>query len=61
MLGSFLVSWKDIQFNIGSGFDKDQRIKYWNDKSLIGKKITFKHQGLGSNGAPRFPVFFRFT
>lgn len=57
-LGSLVVRWRDTTFNIGTGFTADQRKAYWRGrKDLIGKSLTFKFQGVGSDGRPRFPVF----
>jgi len=43
------------EFNIGSGFDLQQRK---NPPALLSR-ITYKHQGFTKNGVPRFPVFLR--
>lgn len=57
-LGSLIVSWKGLQFNIGSGYDDIMRKYIWdNQESLIGKFVTFKYQELSKYGVPRFPVF----
>lgn len=57
-LGALRCSWEHGEFEIGTGFTQAQRDALWAERgSLIGKKVTFKYQGLGSNGAPRFPVF----
>lgn len=61
VLGKFTVSWGTVEFDIGTGFDQNQREQYWKDqKKLMGKTITFKYQSLGPNGKPRFPVFLGF-
>lgn len=58
MLGKFTVKWKDVEFDIGTGFTESQRNEYWQTQDmLIGQKLKFKYQSLGPNGKPRFPVF----
>lgn len=57
-LGGLTVEWKGLHFNLGTGFSASDRIKYWSDKnSLVGQKVTFAYQGVGTNGRPRFPSF----
>lgn len=57
-LGALSVHWKGIDFEIGTGFDDAQRAGLWAIRDdLIGQTVTFKYQGVGSLGAPRFPVF----
>jgi len=43
------------RFDVGSGFNMDQRRK----PPKIGSVITFKFQELSNSGIPRFPVFLR--
>jgi DNA ligase-1 len=58
VLGGFTLDWKGLQFDLGTGFDQNQREAYWLQRDLaIGKKVTFTYQGVGSNGKPRFPSF----
>lgn len=59
VLGKFTVRWKDVEFDIGTGFDASMREKYWKN-DMVGKTLTFKYQSLGPNGKPRFPVFLGF-
>lgn len=60
-LGAFVMSWRGVEFNIGTGFTEDERNDYWSRRhSLIGKSVTFSYQGVGSNGRPRFPSFVGF-
>ncbi len=60
-LGAFVMSWRGVEFNIGTGFTETQMVEYWNRRhSLIGKAVTFSYQGVGSNGRPRFPAFVGF-
>lgn len=57
-LGKFTVRWGEVEFDIGTGFSASERQKYWGDKDkLVGQRLTFKFQGVGPNGKPRFPVF----
>lgn len=61
MLGSFIIedlNNPNIIFNIGSGFTKQERIDYWNNKNnLIGKIIVYKYFTIGMQNLPRFPIF----
>lgn len=60
-LGSFIVSWREIEFSIGSGFTAEQRKEFWNDRdNLVGKIVKFKYFSLGMKEAPRFPIFLGF-
>ncbi len=57
-LGSLQVDWNGVVFNIGSGFNDEQRKEIWdNQEKYLGKFVTFKYQELSSYGVPRFPVF----
>lgn len=57
-LGALSCDWKGIAFEIGTGFNQSQRDQLWSERdSLVGAKVTFKYQGVGTHGAPRFPVF----
>lgn len=57
-LGAFVLKWRNIEFEIGTGFTDFDRTEYWQHRDkLVGKLATFKYQGVGSQGRPRFPVF----
>ncbi len=58
-LGSFICETEDgVQFNVGTGFTASMRLDYWNRREeLLGKLVTYKHQGHGAKTAPRIPVF----
>lgn len=56
VLGALEVSWQNVQFDLGTGFDFAQREAYWQE-NLIGRNVVFKYQKLGPNGKPTFPVF----
>ena len=57
-LGAIQATWNDIAFEIGTGLDDATRARLWAARdTLPGQLVTFKYQGLGSKGAPRFPVF----
>jgi DNA ligase-1 len=46
------------RFNIGSGFTAAQRADFWaRRESLLGATVCFKYQAVGTDEAPRFPVF----
>lgn len=60
-LGALEIKWGGVYFDLGSGFDLAERHRLWHIRdSLLGKKVTFKYQGTGPNGKPRFPVFKAF-
>lgn len=60
-LGKFTVRWGEVEFDVGTGFNQQQRDQYWRDESrMVGKTLTFKYQSLGPSGKPRFPVFLGF-
>lgn len=60
-LGALAVEWNGVRFEIGTGFSEAQRQEYWRTRhDLVGRQVTFKFQGVGSLGAPRFPVFLGF-
>ncbi len=46
-------------FDVGSGFDDDERNELWkNREALVGKIAKVKYQNLSSKkGKPRFPIF----
>jgi len=50
-------------FNVGTGFNAEQRHQLWIDKeSLPGKNAKIKYQHLSSGRkVPRFPVFAEIT
>lgn len=54
MLGALVVDYNGVRVHVGSGFDKEERIKYWNEKdtdnSIIGKTIEIKTFGESKNG-----------
>lgn len=57
-LGSLQVEWKGVIFNIGSGFNDEQRKEIWNNREkYLGKLVTFRFQELSSYNVPRFPTF----
>lgn len=50
-----------IEFEIGTGFDDALRADIWARRgTLLGASVTYKYQGFGSKGKPRFPVFLGF-
>lgn len=59
-LGAFVCLDTDTncQFNIGTGFDNEQRISFWQQKDqLIGQLVNYRFFSSGQKDAPRFPVF----
>lgn len=60
-LGAFVMKWRGLEFNIGTGFTEEQRQDYWSRRdNLIGRSVTFSFQGIGTGGKPRFPSFVGF-
>lgn len=60
LLGSLHCAWKGVTFDLGTGYSEEQRHTLWQEYlsgGLVGQKVTFKYQGVGTNGRPRFPVF----
>ena len=64
VMGKLKVRWhgkEHIEFEIGTGYTAAQRALYWEKRgSLIGKLVKFKHQPIGADVKPRFPVFLGF-
>ena len=56
MLGSLTCQWNGVEFEVGTGFNDAERYSFW-ERDLAGAVVTFKYQGVGPNGKPRFPVF----
>lgn len=52
--------YKGVAFEVGSGFDAEQREQFWKDRdNLIGQVISYKYFPTGSDTKPRFPIFLR--
>lgn len=52
-LGSFVVQWRDVQFDAGGGLSDLQRLRYWQFKdSMIGKTIRLTYEALSDKGIP---------
>lgn len=58
-LGSLTVQKDDVIFNIGSGFNDEQRKEIWENKDkYLGKLVKYKCFDVQSGyDAPRFPIF----
>lgn len=59
-LGAFIVQWKGVQFDVGSGkgFTQDFRKNVWSNREYyLGKQLTFRFMGLSHNGIPRIPTY----
>ncbi len=57
-LGALVCRFRDIEFNIGTGFDDNERAAIWKDKdNYLGRIAKFKHFTVGVKDAPRHPVF----
>ena len=63
-LGSFIVDYNGVQFNIGSGLNDELRETIWQNKeAYLNKIVKFKHQPAGAKaetGVPRLPIFLGF-
>jgi len=61
-LGALVCRTSDgIEFNIGSGFDSDDRTNFWRDKEqLKGAIVKYKHFPIGVKDKPRHPIFLGF-
>lgn len=48
----------NCRFNIGTGFNAEQRTAFWQQRELlIGQLATYRYFNSGGKDAPRFPVF----
>ncbi len=48
-------------FNIGTGFDNDQRLEFWLKRNeMVNRIIKYKYQLSGSKNKPRLPIFLGF-
>ena len=58
-LGALLCTKDGVNFSVGSGLTKDQRVELWKTKEqLSGKQVVVKYQHtMEGTGRPRFPVF----
>lgn len=62
-LGALVVhgvngQFKNVTFNIGSGFSQAQRQEIWDNQSKwIGRTVTYKYQQTGSKDRPRLPIY----
>ncbi len=63
ILGCFVVvgingRFLDVEFEVGSGLDADERALVWaNKESYLGKIIKYKFQSVGSKDKPRTPIW----
>ena len=61
ILGALNVKMGEIEFQIGSGFNMEQRAELWKNRTaLVGKIVKFKSFLIGVKTAPRFPTFLGF-
>ena len=59
-LGSFLVDYKGVEVNVGSGLNDELREKLWGDQTIIGRIIEVRYQEETPDGSLRFPTFVCF-
>jgi DNA ligase-1 len=48
-----------VQFDIGTGFTEEDRIKLWNE-NIVGSVVKYRYFPTGSKEKPRFPTFVGF-
>lgn len=46
-----------VEFGIGTGFNADERAKFWNMRGIMGRIVRYKYFPTGGKDRPRFPVF----
>ena len=57
-LGSLVLKFGDITFNVGSGFTDVQRAEIWaNRDNYIGKLAVVRYMDVGAKLVPRLPIF----
>lgn len=57
-LGSLVLDWDGIEFEIGTGWDAATAQEIWDNQSkFIGMTVNFKYKGIGPNGKPLIPSF----
>jgi DNA ligase-1 len=60
-LGSFLVDYKGVEVNVGSGLTDELRESIWKDPdSHVGRIIEVRYQEETTDGSLRFPTFVCF-
>lgn len=56
-VGVLLCDWRGTAIRIGTGFTHAQAAGWYSDRdTIIGRRVTFYYQGIGSRGLPRFPA-----
>lgn len=57
-MGSLTCEWRGVEFDLGTGFSALQRKEWWDNRDgWLNTHVTFKFQGIGTQGRPRFPVY----
>lgn len=60
-LGALVVSWRGVEFRIGTGFDAAEAQNIWDNRDkFLHKTVTFKYFNYGVVSSPRHPVFLHF-
>lgn len=50
ILGALVVKYKDNTINVGSGFDDETRIKFWDDRELlVGRIVEVKYKEISKD------------
>lgn len=63
MLGALVVKYKDNTINVGSGFDDETRIKFWDDRELlVGRIVEVKYKEISKDKKTgleslQFPIY----
>jgi DNA ligase-1 len=61
MLGAFIVDYKGVRVNVGSGLSDELRASVWPEQgNVIGRVIEVKYHEETPDGSLRHPVFKRF-
>lgn len=63
ILGALVVKYKDNTINVGSGFDDETRIKFWDDRELlVGRIVEVKYKEISKDKKTgleslQFPIY----
>lgn len=57
-LGAWIVKDRGMEFQVGTGYTRDERELFWKKRnSLVGKIIKYRYFEVGVKDLPRFPTF----
>lgn len=46
-----------IEFELGTGFTAEERLRFYNDPTIVGKMVKYKYLSVGVKHKPRHPVY----